>query len=322
MVIENLLPHRQTGPQKLWERHRESLNIENPLVIDTEQALFDAWMRFSLIPEQGIISPKPASALVYLPKSKPLIDMTLALVSGVVKKGGTVILVGGNDEGIRSSNELFEKNIGSIDEKIVGNHSAMYIGKNQALGAGKSLFDFLSYQSIVYSTMNIEVASLPGVFSKGALDAGTRLLLDTIPYTAKNVLDVGCGAGIIGTIYKKKSPESTITMCDVSPLAIETTKKTIEKNKIEAKVFVSDVFSNVTGEYGLILCNPPFHKGVGTDYSFIEVFARDAKKHLAKDGSIYIVCNSFLAYEKKLEAAGFSVSMITDNTAFKVLLAK
>ena len=304
MTVENL-------HQKLYERHREALALENPLVIDSEQALF------AHMDERGA-----KSAIVYLPKSKPLIDMTLALVSGMVVKGGTVVLVGGNDAGIRSSDELYEKNIGTIDEKIVGNHSAMYVGKNQALGAGKTLSDFLSYQSIVYGTMNIEVASLPGVFSKGVLDAGTRLLLDTIPYTAKKVLDMGCGAGVIGVVYKKKSPDSDVTMSDVSPIAVEATKKTVEKNNIEAKVFLSDVFSNVTGEYDLILVNPPFHKGVGTDYSFIEVFARDARKHLARDGSIYIVCNSFLAYEKKLELAGWSVSVATDNTAFKVLLAR
>jgi len=320
MTTENL-------QQKLWERHRSTLGIENPLIIDNEQALFDTQTRLNLAQStittnrQGLTLSLAKAALVYLPKSKPLIDMTLALVSGMVEKDGKILLVGGNDAGIRSANELFEKNIGPIDQKIVGNHSAMYVGKNQALGAGKTLSDFLSYQNVTYGTTNIEVANLPGVFSGGKLDAGTRLLLDTIPYDKKKILDIGCGSGMIGVIYKNKSPESDVTMCDVNPIAIEATKKTVEKNKIEAKVFISDVFSNVTGEYDLILCNPPFHKGVGTDYSFIEIFARDARKHLTKDGKMYVVCNSFLAYEKKLELAGLSVSVAVDNTSFKVLLA-
>lgn len=298
-------------PKKLWERHRATLGIENPLVIDSEQALF------AHMDNRGA-----KSALVYLPKSKGLIDMTLALVSSMVEKDGVVILVGGNDAGIRSANEIYEKNIGPVEKKIVGNHSAMYVGKNQALSANKSLSDFLSYQSIIYGTMNIEVVSLSGVFSAGKLDAGTKLLLDTIPYTTKKVLDIGCGAGVIGTIYKKKSPESDVTMSDMSPLAIEATKKTVEKNNIEVKVTLSDVFSNITDIYDLILCNPPFHKGVGTDYSFIETFARDARRHLSKGGAIYMVCNTFLSYEKKLELAGFSVSVAVDNGSFKVLLAR
>jgi len=304
MTVENL-------PQKLWERHRAALGIENPLVIDSEQALF------AHMDERGA-----KSALVYLPKSKGLIDMTLAFVSGIVARGGTVVLTGGNDAGIRSAKEVFEKNIGPVDEKIVGNHSAMYVGANQALGAGKTLSDFLSFGVVPYMGLQIEAASLPGVFSAGKLDAGTKLLLNTIPYDKKRVLDIGCGAGIIGAIYKKKSPKSDVSMCDMSPIAVEATRKTAEKNKIDAKVFVSDVFSEVTGEYDLILCNPPFHKGVGTDYSFIEIFARDAKKHLVPGGDIYIVCNSFLAYEKKLEAAGFSVSTVINDASYKVLRAR
>ena len=304
MAIENL-------PQKLWNRHKDTLNIENLLVIDSEQVLF-----------AHMDTRDAKSALVYLPKSKGLIDMTLAFVSGMVARGGTVVLTGGNDAGIRTAKELFEKNIGLIEQKIVGNHSAMYIGKNQGLSVGKKLSDFLSYSPLSYMEEKIEVANLPGVFSAGKLDTGTKLLLDTIPYTAKKVLDIGCGAGIIGAIYKKKYPKSDVTLCDASPLAIEATKKTLEKNNFEAKVFISDIFSKVSGEYDLILCNPPFHKGVGTDYSFIETFARGARKHLTQNGEIYIVCNSFLAYEKKLELAGLSVSVVTDNTAFKVLLAR
>lgn len=304
MITENL-------PQKLWNRHKDTLNIENPLVINSEQVLF------AHMDDRDV-----KNALVYLPKSKGLIDMTLAFVSGMVAKGGTVILTGGNDAGIRTANELFEKNIGHVEQKIVGNHSAMYIGKNQGLSAGKKLSDFLSYSPLSYMEEKIEVANLPGVFSAGKLDAGTKLLLDTIPYTAKKVLDIGCGAGIIGAIYKKKSPKSDVTLCDTSHLAIEATKKTFEKNNIEAKVFISDVFSKVSGEYDLILCNPPFHKGIGTDYSFIETFARDTRKHLTQNGEIYIVCNSFLAYEKKLELAGFSVSTTIDNSSFKILLAR
>jgi 16S rRNA (guanine1207-N2)-methyltransferase len=311
MTTENLLPHRQTGPQKLYARHQATLALDNPLVIDTEQALF------AHMDERDV-----KSALIYLPKSKCLIDMTLALVSGMVARGGTVVLTGGNDAGIRSADELYEKNIGPVEQKIVGNHSAMYVGKNQGISATKKLHDFLSCSTLSYMEESIEVASLPGVFSTGKLDAGTKLLLDTIPYTAKNVLDIGCGAGVIGTIYKKKSPESDVTMSDVSPLAVEATKKTVEKNKIETKVLLSDVFSKVSGEYDLMLVNPPFHKGVGTDYSFIEIFARDARKHLVRGGAIYLVCNSFLAYEKKLELAGWSVSVAIDNNSFKVLLVK
>ena len=55
-------------PLDLLNRHPESLGLVNPSIFDTEHALFAM---------QGKIA---ESAVVFLPKSKPLIDMTLALV--------------------------------------------------------------------------------------------------------------------------------------------------------------------------------------------------------------------------------------------------
>ena len=37
-----------------------------------------------------------------------------------------------------------------------------------------------------------------GVFSKGELDVGSRLLLDALPALSGDVLDLGCGWGAIG----------------------------------------------------------------------------------------------------------------------------
>jgi len=55
--------------------------------------------------------------------------MTLAFASKAVSPNGEIVLVGANDAGIRSANKAYENNIGPIEEKIVGNHSALYIGK-------------------------------------------------------------------------------------------------------------------------------------------------------------------------------------------------
>ncbi len=303
MIKENL-------PLELLTKHLPELRLTDPLYIEGEKSLF--------------IKPSTLrqSAIVFLPKSKALIDMTLALVSGMVKKNGTIILVGSNDAGIRSAKELYEKNIGPVDEKIVGKHSALYVGKNQRLGADKKIEDYLSYFPLSFKETSLEVANLPGVFSANKLDEGTRLLLDTIPYDAKHVLDIGCGAGVLGALYKKRSPASTITMSDVSPLAVLATQKTLEKSGISATVIESDVFSHVTGTFDLIISNPPFHAGVETDYSFIESFARDVKKFLNKGGEVYIVANSFLPYEKILEKYVGATKIITDNKKFKVLTSR
>jgi 16S rRNA (guanine1207-N2)-methyltransferase len=266
----------------------------------------------------GALAGKSESAIVFLPKSKPLIDMTLALISGTVERDGVIVLVGEKDAGIESAKKIYEKNIGPIEQKIVGNHSALYIGKNKKLGADKKVEDYLSYSKITWENIQLDVANLPGIFSSGELDEGTKLLLEHIPYDKKKVLDIGSGSGVIGAIYKKKNSLSDITMTDWSKLAVLASKKTLEINNLNGEVIESNVFDTIKGKFDLIITNPPFHKGIDTDYSFIEKFARDAKSHLNPNGEVYVVANSFLPYKEILEKHIGSTQTIEDNKKYKV----
>ncbi|MDO8579688.1 MAG: class I SAM-dependent methyltransferase [bacterium] len=293
-------------PLELLNKHRKALGLADSIVFSDEN---------NLLIEHPTSIP---SAIIFLPKSKELIDMTLALVSKIVVENGTIVLVGANNAGIGSANKLYEANIGPVEQKIIGNHSALYVGKNKRLGAGKKLEDFLSYSPLSYGNIQIEVANLSGIFSVGELDEGTKILLDHIPYNKKKILDIGCGSGVIGVIYKKTSPESEITMSDSSKLAVLATKRTLERNKIEAKVIESDVFDDIKDSFDLIVTNPPFHKGIETDYSFVEKFARGAKRHLAKSGEVYVVANSFLPYIEILEKNIGPTDIIIDTKRFRV----
>jgi 16S rRNA (guanine1207-N2)-methyltransferase len=297
-------------PSQLLEKHMEALRLPEPIYIKSENDLFIERMK------------EAKSAIVFLPKSKAFINMTLALVSKMVEEGGTVVLAGTNDGGIRSAKAAYEKYVGPVSEKIVGNHSALYVGKNARLGADKKIEDFLSFSPVAAAGVTIEAANLPGVFSTGELDEGTKLLLEKIPYDKKKILDVGCGAGVIGAIYKKKKPQSDVTMSDQSKLAVMASKKTLEKNGIEGNVIESDVFESIEGAFDLILCNPPFHTGISTDYSFIERFSRGAKKHLNRGGEIWLVANSFLPYKETLERHIGPTEMVVDTKKFRVYRSK
>ncbi len=303
MVIEN-------RALQLWEKHRETIGLADPLMIDTEEALFD-----------HIDTRDAKSAVIFLPKSKPLIDMTLALVSRMVKRNGHVVLVGEKNAGIESAKKIYEQNIGDVSEKIVGYHCALYIGTNEERRGEVSLDDFISYSPLSYQGERLEIAKAPGVFSSGELDEGTRLLLDHIPYDRHRVLDIGCGAGVIGALYKKKNPDSDVTLTDKSPIAIRATEKTMEKNGLAVHIIQSDVCDSISGTFDLILCNPPFHTGIHTDYSFIERFAKSARTRLASKGEIYIVCNSFLPYERTFSAHSFTTTVIVDTHQFKIIRA-
>ena len=61
-----------------------------------------------------------------------------------------------------------------------------------------------------------------GVFSKGEVDFGSRLLVETfvMPEVEGNVLDVGCGYGPIGLTIAASFPERNVHMIDVNERAL------------------------------------------------------------------------------------------------------
>ena len=110
-----------------------------------------------------------------------------------------------------------------------------------------------------------------GVFNKKGLDFGTRLLLENINLNGKNsFLDMGCGCGVVGLFLLKNNPQYIIDMVDVNNRALELTKKSLNKNKLEANVFYSDTYININKKYDCIITNPPIHAGKKVVYDIIK----------------------------------------------------
>lgn len=128
-----------------------------------------------------------------------------------------------------------------------------------------------------------------GVFSKGGIDFGTQVFLNTVLKTNEikdNILDVGCGYGPIGIIIKKHYPNAKVEMVDVNPRAIELAKINAQANHVEVNIHESDVYAQVTGNtYTDILTNPPIRAGKKVIY---EIFEK-AYDHLASQGCLWVV---------------------------------
>jgi 16S rRNA (guanine1207-N2)-methyltransferase len=153
----------------------------------------------------------------------------------------------------------------------------------------------------------LAIKTLPGVFSRDGLDAGSRLLLTTLtPHTKGKVLDMGCGAGVLSAALAHHSPKVRLTLCDVSAAAVEASRATLAANGIEGEVFASNVFSEVKGRFDLIISNPPFHDGLQTSFDATQALIRGAVRHLNIGGELRIVANAFLPWPQALdEAFGF-----------------
>lgn len=126
-----------------------------------------------------------------------------------------------------------------------------------------------------------------GVFSKDKIDEGSKLLAECYFKYGKDkikLLDVGCGIGFLGiTISKIKDCE--VHMIDINNRAIHLTEMNLKENKVNAKVWNSNIYDNVTDIYDVIITNPPIRAGKGIYLTIIN----DAFKHLTKDGELWFV---------------------------------
>lgn len=89
------------------------------------------------------------------------------------------------------------------------------------------------------------------------------LIEKTINYAKKmfnskvNILDIGTGSGAIA-ISLKKELDSDVTGVDISDDALKLSVENAKLNDVDVKFIKSDIFSNVTDKYDIIISNPPY----------------------------------------------------------------
>lgn len=125
-----------------------------------------------------------------------------------------------------------------------------------------------------------------GVFSKGELDNGTRILLKALPESMQGrVLDLGCGWGPVGVSLGKVFPQLDIVMSDVNERALDLAKSNAARNGVKASGLLSDGLDHVEGLFDYIITNPPIRAGKQVIY---RLFAQSALQ-LTENGELYIV---------------------------------
>lgn len=159
-----------------------------------------------------------------------------------------------------------------------------------------------------------------GVFSKTDIDEGSEILLEAVRELglSGDVLDMGCGYGVISIVLKKLFPECSVTAVDVNPRAVELTEINSERNGTRLRTFVSDGFSSVDGKFRWIITNPPIRAGKKVIYQMFE----DAYAHLDDGGSLVAVIRRKQGAEsavKKFQETFSNCEVITREKGYWVI---
>lgn len=168
----------------------------------------------------------------------------------------------------------------------------------------------------------VKLLSCDGVFSKKHVDMGTKVLLKGLFECLKipeslEVLDLGCGYGVIGITIAKMRPKASVTMVDVNPIAVKLARENARMNELSnVTVIRSDLYSQLKGrKFDLIVSNPPLAAGYKIVFPLIE----GARDHLKENGSLVLVLRKGLNTipNKMLEIFG-NVDVVIKKSGYRV----
>ncbi len=134
----------------------------------------------------------------------------------------------------------------------------------------------------------IKVHSRPGVFSHRRIDLGARTLINTMQIKPKmKVLDMGCGVGTVSLAASFAAENVTVMALDSNPRAVQCTQLSAVLNDAPKITAILDCegASASTGDFDLVLANPPYF----SHYAIAELFLDTAYRALKKGGLIHVV---------------------------------
>ncbi len=173
-----------------------------------------------------------------------------------------------------------------------------------------------------------EISNHASVFSREKLDIGTRLLLQQIPEIpeTRDIIDLGCGNGVVGLIAADRNPQAHIHFVDESWMAVESARLNFQ-TAFGNERMASFQFGNCLDQFppqsaDLILNNPPFHQQqVVGDHIAWQMF-RQSEKTLRPGGVLLVIGNRHLGYHAKLKKLFGNCKTVASNAKFVVLRAR
>lgn len=180
--------------------------------------------------------------------------------------------------------------------------------------------------SFIFNNKKYNFITDNGVFSKDHIDEGTHILIKNIVKNINinnlNVLDLGCGYGVIGIILKTIQNNINISFSDINTRSLELSRENLKLNNIsDYKIYKSDLFENISENFDLIISNPPIRTGKENIFKLYE----QSFEHLNDNGMFICVImtkHGAKSTQKKLEQIYKTVTCISIESGFRVYLAK
>jgi 16S rRNA (guanine1207-N2)-methyltransferase len=263
--------------------------------------------------------------LIKIPKTLALLEHQLYALRALLHHDSRIVAAGMARNIHSSTLKLFETILGpTTTTRAFKKSRLIQIERDQSINEGQSRYPD-GYE--LHVDRDYHIVNHASLFSRERLDAGSRFLLEQMPMGEqyRQIVDLGCGNGVLGLIAAALNPGASLLFCDESHMAIASARENFENafaREREAEFRVTDCLRGVDSESrDLVLINPPFHQQHGIGDSIAWEMFKDARRVLRKEGELRIVGNRHLAYHAKLKKLFGNCETISANKKFVILNA-
>jgi 16S rRNA (guanine1207-N2)-methyltransferase len=284
-----------------------------------------------LLTTQDAPPPRIDVLIVRVPKSLALLEDQLHRLAPRLHQESVVLGTGKVVEIHTSTLKLFEQLVGPTRTSLAERKARLIFSEpDPELTRPENPWPYrypLPVDGALGPVSGREVVNHAGVFCADRLDIGTRLLLEHLPHRRgpADVVDLGCGNGVLGLATALENPDARLTFVDESFQALASARATcaaqLPPERVDAGGFrVGDALEGMaSASADLVLNNPPFHSHRATGDEAAWRMFTGARRVLRPGGELWVVGNRHLGYHGKLRRVFGNCDTVAGSPKFVIL---
>jgi 16S rRNA (guanine1207-N2)-methyltransferase len=219
----------------------------------------------------------------------------------LLRPGGSLLVAGHNQEGIKSFAKRAEDHFGNMRLLRIKHSCRLLRFEKESVAPVKAVEDPRYFEPIrleleILRSGAIGYFTKPGIFAYRATDPGTAMLAAHLPdCRGRDVMDLCSGSGVLSLAASALGARS-VRAVDSSAIAAACARRNFALHGVAGEVRCAGFEEDFGGRFDLILANPPFHRDSETDFSLPSRILDAIAGGLRPGGEAFLVANAFLDY--------------------------
>ena len=263
-----------------------------------------------VVPRITDVAEKPAAAILCLPRAK---DAARDLVARATAWNVPVVVDGQKSDGVDSLYAATRKRC-DVSPAYSKAH-----GKLFTLAPGADFSDWA-----LPETRQVADGwhTAPGIFSADGPDPGSVALADALPELKGKIADLGAGWGYLTARALQQSPKiASVQMVEAEHAAVTAARLNVADERVQID-WADATTWRAPHQMDHVISNPPFHTSRKAEPALGMAFITAAKRMLAPSGSLWLVANRHLPYERALQDSFAEVTPLPGPGGYKLIHAR